>query len=258
MKKLIKMCFLSLAFIFFSNALAKERLIFDQTPAQADFYYPEHFRIFGHALGSAQFNREQLTHVLERIHGKNIYDVDLRQETHAFVNNGTPVSLYGERDWGNKGLSDEVLAAKQKQFIAQLNQSEKGVMTEEQLVTALKLHYENFPVTDHMMPSIEQVNRFLAFYRQLPPNAWIYFHCHGGDGRTTTFLALYDILQNAQKDSLDTILARQYKLDGVNLAKIPPGRPDWYTQAAKDRLAFLQRFYQYVRSGNYQKGLSFS
>lgn len=257
MKNSLKI-FLLMPLFFSVGAFAKERMIFDQTPAQADFYYPEHFRTFAQAFGSAQFNREQLSHVLEKISNKNIYDVDLRQETHAFVDNGTPVSLYGERDWSNKGLSDAAVAAKEKDFLQQLAKTEKGVISEQQLVTSMGLHYEHFPVTDHMAPTDQEVVRFLKFYRSLPQNTLIYFHCHGGDGRTTTFLAMYDILHNAQKDSLDTILARQYKLDGVNLAKAPTDRPEWFTQAAKDRFAFLQKFYQYVHSDSYQKNLAFS
>jgi hypothetical protein len=73
--------------------------------------------------------------------------------------------------------------------------------TERQALDGLKIgrstvHYVRIPVTDHCGPS----EAALAALRSRipvspgPSDAWVHFHCHGGDGRTTTFLALYDML----------------------------------------------------------------
>ena len=44
--------------------------------------------------------------------------------------------------------------------------------------------------------------------RGLPAGAHLHLHCHGGQGRTSTFFALYDMLRNASHTSLDASLDR--------------------------------------------------
>src|SRR5262249_320118 len=49
------------------------------------------------------------------------------------------------------------------------------------------------PVTDHF-PPFQMLEPFITLFTQIDPaKDWVHFHCHGGDGRTTTFLALYDM-----------------------------------------------------------------
>jgi hypothetical protein len=53
--------------------------------------------------GSCQFSQAQLQNLVSRIgrHGTfSVYLVDLRQESHVFIN-GTPVSWYAANDWAN-------------------------------------------------------------------------------------------------------------------------------------------------------------
>jgi len=58
------------------------------------------------------------------------------------------------------------------------------------------VEYHRIPVTDHCAPSDAALNelRKLRDKASRDPKSWVHFHCHGGDGRTTTFLALYDML----------------------------------------------------------------
>lgn len=53
--------------------------------------------------------------------------------------------------------------------------------------------YVRIPVTDHCAPSSAAINVFRALAGEVTSNDWVHFHCHGGDGRTTTFLAMYDM-----------------------------------------------------------------
>jgi len=56
-------------------------------------------------------------------------------------------------------------------------------------------HYVRIPVTDHCGPSEEALAKLATLPVSTDPTQnWVHFHCHGGDGRTTSFLALYDIV----------------------------------------------------------------
>lgn len=54
--------------------------------------------------------------------------------------------------------------------------------------------YDRIPVTDHCAPTDGATDRLCNLADGVTANDWVHFHCHGGDGRTTTFLALYDML----------------------------------------------------------------
>uniref|UniRef100_UPI00402AB367 hypothetical protein n=1 Tax=Veillonella magna TaxID=464322 RepID=UPI00402AB367 len=67
--------------------------------------------------GSSQPTVQQFKHMAKEIKRKTdgpVFDVDLRQETHLFVND-SPISRYAKRDWINVGKSsDEILATEQE------------------------------------------------------------------------------------------------------------------------------------------------
>src|SRR5262249_17590724 len=56
------------------------------------------------ASGSAQFSAKELDAVRERTGGRPLVVLDLRQESHGFVD-GTAVSWFGPRDAANSGKS---------------------------------------------------------------------------------------------------------------------------------------------------------
>lgn len=43
--------------------------------------------------------------------------------------------------------------------------------------------------------SPENIDEFIKLYKSLPKDAWLHFHCEAGKGRTTTFLAMYDMMK---------------------------------------------------------------
>ena len=70
----------------------------------------------------------------------------------------------------------------------------------------------------------------------------LHFHCDAGEGRTTTFMALYQIM-NSSNLSLEQILSYQYNIGGIILTD------------NKVRLDFLEEFYNYVsknKDSNYE------
>lgn len=223
--------------------------------------------------GSGQFSQEGLIALYKQIGSPDqLIVIDLREECHGFLN-GNAVSWFADRDASNVGKtlsqiqSDESTLLqnllKEPQIIVQkitqkkLNGSigisvpityyPKTVQTEQKLVESNKFKYIRIPVTDHYRPSQTAIDQFLAFYRQLPPDAKVHIHCNAGDGRTTTFLTMFDMLRNASKVSFEDIIARQHLIGGINLMKLPP-HESWKYNPAKARADFIQEFYQFAKN----------
>lgn len=231
-----------------------------------------------HAMGSAEFSEGELLKVIEKIKA-SIIVIDLRQESHGFVD-GNAVSWYATRDWGNLGKTpQQVEADQQKQLnslakktqvtlnkitdqniegqVTQVNPTifvVKNVMSEAQLTQLHKVGYIRFYVTDHIAPNDAQVDRFIEFVKGLPSgswfskDAWLYFHCRAGKGRTTTFMSMYDMMRNAKKVSLDDILQRQRALGGIDLGKLPADNTGYKYSLLMQRVNFLNNFYQYCKT----------
>ena len=192
--------------------------------------------------------------------------VDLREESHGFFD-GIAVSWYGERDWGNVGLTQEEAladeaerihaAAGQMTAVAHLG-GEKNPLdeheifveeaqTEKELVEAAGLRYKRIAATDHIWPSPAAVDEFVQFYKSLPEDIWLHFHCQAGEGRTTEFLAMYDILKNPAV-SLQDILYRQCLLGGSYVAHVEPeGSTYWKVPYYVEKAKHIALFYRYVQ-----------
>lgn len=224
-----------------------------------------------HASASGQFSQKGLQAILKAVNQPSpFYIVDLREESHGFMN-GIAVSWYAYRDWGNKDKPVEKIAQEQdallnaalnKEVLLQKVISKTGtgyikstrrikvfvesVATEGELVDAMGLNYVWMPVTDHLKPSSQVVDQFIAFVRSLPPNAWVHFHCAGGVGRSTSFLAMYDMMHNAKKNSLSDILTRQWLLGGYRFQRTF-NFTGWKDEFAVVRLDFMKNFYSYCR-----------
>lgn len=223
---------------------------------------------------SGQFSAEQLKRLLNFIPvgPQNTWIIDLRQESHGFIN-GMPVSWYGNKNSGNINLSpDEVISREQKLLetirhkssvtiytIKKLSDGEISgenpdkivvdtVSSEQQLVHTLGAKYKRLFVLDHHKPDDQTIDNFVNFVSQeVKPGDWLHFHCRGGKGRASTFMAMYDILLNAKQASFAAIMQHQISIGNIDLSQISsePGKL-WKANAAKERQLFLQRFYDYV------------
>lgn len=224
--------------------------------------------------GGAQFSKLALQKILHRLGTKRLTIIDLREESHGFLN-GNAVSWYGYRDAANANKTPLQIEEDQSRLLADLGQQVNavvypildktpkgriaktqsveflvhGVSSEADLVNNARLKYYRIYVQDFHAPSDKQVDRFIQIVKQIPANQWIYFHCRAGIGRTTTFMAMYDMMHNAKKISLANILTRQAALGGKDLSELPP--PDNFKyKSAKERLEFLKQFYQYAQEND--------
>ena len=168
---------------------------------------------------SAQFSESQfrtLADDLRRLaEGKQIVIVDLRAESHCFLN-GIPISWQEMNNWGNMFLTlDEIEAAEAERFGPLLGQTvqvypmvaggsgEPGeitvesVLSEKELVESEGFVYLRLDCTDHAMPTPAEIDAFIEFVKGIDmDNTWLHFHCGGGKGRTGTFMMLYDRMKN--------------------------------------------------------------
>lgn len=220
------------------------------------------------ASGSGQPSALNLAAVVNDLKARGVepgqvVDVDLRQESHGYFN-GAAVSWYGKNNWGNVGLAPAAVTAAENRQLSQLSGREETYYslskkklpkdpvsvqvllapTEEQLAAVFGVGYKRFPCTDHLWPEDQQVDVFLQWADTLPPEAWLHFHCQAGVGRTTAFLAIWDIWRNAPQDSLETITDRQAKLGGLDLLNLKA--TGWMESANARKIYRVRQFYQYT------------
>lgn len=189
-----------------------------------------------------------------------LWIIDLRQESHGFLN-GTAVSWHTERNTANRGLGaaevetreiHQLAAAMQTAVIAMpMGKADQLAIaapfagtissweTERHLARSLGCGYERFAATDMSWPEPQAIDDFVAFYRSLPrEHGWLFFHCQTGQGRTTTFMTLYELLEQPGHSAAEAA-AHQKALGGADL--VQAGYLPW-----------LEKFHTYVRDNRDQ------
>ena len=208
--------------------------------------------------GSAQFTKDQIPNLKEKINKSNICIIDLRQESHGLIND-LAISYYNIYETPNNGLSTSEVLKKEKKDLSKIKENSKEniyhktgrlyktidvnyVSTEEAAVIESGMQYKRFAVVDNGIPTPSVVDDFVEFILNKPDDLHLHFHCDAGEGRTTTFMALYQIM-NSSNLSLEQILSYQYNIGGIILTD------------NKVRLEFLEEFYNYVsknKNSNYE------
>jgi predicted protein tyrosine phosphatase len=223
------------------------------------------------ASGSGQFSGKGLAAILKRTGGAPLLVLDLRGESHGFVG-GTAVSWFASRDWANKDKTPDQISDDESQLLATLTTEPKisarkvtaknsdgaiesskrvtltaqTVQSEEQLVAAQGDSYVRVYATDHVRFTDAQIDQLVAFWQNRPADRWVHVHCAAGDGRTTTALVMFDILENASAVSLKDIVDRQEKLGGIDVLSVKT-KPKWRHDGETERAEFVRRFYQYAQ-----------
>lgn len=209
------------------------------------------------ASASGQFSENGLILAKQSIgNAMPIIIVDLRQESHGFIN-GVAISWVDGHNKANKGLTkEEVLYDENTRlqsillnkpiYIGDKTLIPKKIENEKKLVQSHSMSYKRIPVTDKEIPNNDMVDYFIKFVNSLLPNTWLHFHCKAGVGRTTTFIVMYDMMKNAKNVSLQDIMHRQVLLGGKNLLReeqLPMNR-------SEKRAKLIKRFYRYCVENN--------
>ena len=215
--------------------------------------------------GSRFFSQPELGKILNNLPAKNVVILDLRGEAHGYLN-GNAMSWYSAYKRINFGKNAAQVEALEKNLLADLNgktvevaklgkdksivstslMQVRETLSEKELAALSGVKYCRIPVSDYTPPTAENVEQFLAFYKALPADAWIHLHCEAGEGRTTTFMSMIDMLKNADKVSYDDIMIRQWLLGGQDIRNATDKDP-WKNEAYKGRAAFTRQFYAYVK-----------
>jgi protein-tyrosine phosphatase len=282
-----KLIFAFFLVIFSYPAIGATTLLVQDSPNK--YQLPRNFRVIQkqgenipltgieklHLMGSGQFSEANLRYILAH-YPKPDYIFDLRQESHGFVN-GIAVSWFGNYNWANLDKSEKENQQMENQLLAQIKgkkeitihevtRKNKGIIeetspitvnvqsvyNEQQLVEQNHIKYVRIRVSDHRAPSHEAVLNFVNIMRTIPGDARLYFHCKAGRGRTTTFMAMVDIMRNAKEVSFADIVARQHLMGGINLTKKQTKKVAVIVKEAQIRLEFLEKFYAYCRSNRDQ------
>lgn len=220
--------------------------------------------------GSGQFAPGELAAMLDNLPGR-VAVVDLRRESHGFLGDAA-VSWYAPGNQGNPGRDAAAVAAAEAGLLAGLDgkpdvavervgtPSRPGgpvaretlamgparVRSEAEELASRGVGSLRVAVPDRHRPDDAAVDRFLCFYRTLPPDVWLHFHCRAGAGRTTSFMLMTDMLKNARQVSFEDLITRQWRIGGVDLQDVSS---KWDKgEDARERLDFLRRFYDYARA----------
>lgn len=218
--------------------------------------------------GSGQFYEENVQKIRDLHTQEQGIIVDLRLESHGFINN-IPVSwTNGIHNNANLNLSVEEVESDETDKLHQYKVGQSiqlaladgslkqeivinTVKTERELIETLGLTYIRIPITDHFSPSHPVVDQLVNLMVSLPKDAWVHFHCKAGSGRTTTVLTMLDIIYNHSHNSLEEILDRQKNLGGKDLTDLDPN--SFKYEGALARFNFIKTFYDYCEEvSNFQ------
>jgi len=215
--------------------------------------------------GSSFFSQLEFAKMLTKLPVDRLVVLDLRLEPHGYLD-GMGVSWYSAYKRANWGKSSDELDIIESNLlsstlsgpveVAQLD-SEKSItsttelnvrnaLTEGELAALFGVKYFHIHVADYTKPTDENVDEFLNFYKTLPENAWLHVHCEAGEGRTTVFMSMVDMLHNAKQVSYDDIMSRQWLIGGQDI-RISTSSDPLKKVGYAERAAFTKHFYEYVR-----------
>lgn len=231
-----------------------------------------------YSVGQFRYLARKITEVAPEI--RNVYIVDLRQESHVFVNDddeaeyrGIAVSWHGEHNWGNFGLSTaEALAAEKELFESKIGETislgahprkngdghnkviqVESFLTEAELVEQInqefpdvEFRYLRLAIPDRTFPDAEIIDMFIDYVKNIDmDNSWLHFHCLAGLGRTGIMMSIYDMMKNPGVPMLD-ILARQSMTGGSY--PLSEGHNEEYLAAYDaERLRLVPLVYEYIQ-----------
>ncbi|MDO4741297.1 MAG: hypothetical protein Q4A66_11555 [Eubacteriales bacterium] len=232
-----------------------------------------------HASASAQFSEKQFRELADTLRaaadGKKVVIVDLREESHYFLN-GISISSFKLHNWGNLGLEqDEIESAEAELFKAMLGKTvtaymeddeEKqeeqlaitveSVMSERELVESEGFTYLRLAVTDHAWPTPDEIDRFIECVKTMGmEDTWFHFHCYAGQGRTGAYLALYDKMKNPDVDTQDILY--RHAMTGSNYPLYLGSEGSYKAPLYAEKAEMMPMLMQYVEE-NHEGGYAVS
>ena len=195
------------------------------------------------ASGSGQFSVGGLTAIEHKL-ARPFTVLDLREELHGFIN-GDAVALRSVNNQDYEGIADTDLEKREQKLFTQLESKTvvyslshshqngitysldpheivvKDAQTEPALCALKQIPYVRISLTENKPPTDPATQHLVKMLKELHARKqWVHVHCRLGEGRTTSVLAMYDMLINASTVSFEAIIERQYLLGGENLTRL--------------------------------------
>lgn len=188
-----------------------------------------------------------------------VYIFDLTYTKMPYVDHNHPLSWYGYKDFEElqnppekraffKALMMKLKAMyyewKTGKKLADLKESD--FISEKELIEKKGYHYLE-PLPTEWRNDWSFIDRLVPIFESLPDDAWVYFHCAHGRGRTTTVMILYDIFKTPKSVHLDDILERQYCIGGEDVRDTQVwANGTWDENELKSREKIIYYFYDYM------------
>ncbi len=193
--------------------------------------------IAGGPILSLRELKERLPHIKD----KKLIIVDSIKYKSEYIQ-GIPTCYLGYKEWPSlKNLAWRLF------YTRTLYAHPELTKTEAQEAEKNGFGYANFEIGSKVDSSDQTVDAFIKFFDALPKDAWVYFHCHHGKGRTSVMLVMADIMKNAPHVALPDIIKRQHLLGSVDLFDTTPWTRSTYAASTlKKRKKFIQNFYEFI------------
>ena len=205
---------------------------------------------------SGSFGSEGLSalkKILPKKEHELIYVIDVRQEPHGLVNDRA-VTWYAPHNWTNSSANREEALQREKRLLSELTVgstiADTNVQSIESIASLIRssgMNYERLSVVQHLRPSDREVDTFIELCRKLPTKAWLHFVDYEGKERAAYFMLMYDVLQNANQNSLESFYAKYRNLYGKEELFSLSVESSLYYRYEKEQLDFLNRFYAYAK-----------
>ncbi|MBI4863138.1 MAG: hypothetical protein HY815_23160 [Candidatus Riflebacteria bacterium] len=216
------------------------------------------------ASGSSQFTKEGLATIIARLRGRSLVVVDLREESHGYVN-GMAISWKGKDNAANRGMDLDEISKDEKSRLSELRDRKTArlirvadddgardqtvgvtvdsVGTEKKLVKAAGAKYVRIPVQDHCHPEPRDVDRFTKLIRKVSPGEQPALATQVGIEVGEEALGLLqiegDVRGRAAGDLVGVDRGDRSPRDGVRQRVVD--------QLAQRRARFLRQFHAYCR-----------
>lgn len=198
----------------------------------------------------------------QKLSPQQVYILDLTYTKMPYIGNH-PLAWYGYKDF-EEFKNPPVIKSFSKRMAMKIKEmyyewktgkkladiQESDFTPEKELIEKKGYHYLE-PLPTEWRNDWSFVDKLIPIFESLPDDAWIYFHCAHGRGRTTTVMIIYDIFKTSKNVPLDDILERQYCIGGEDVRDTKVwANGTWDENELRSREKIIYSFYDYMHDSN--------
>lgn len=222
----------------------------------------ENLRISGSSAPIFSILKQKLQHIKG-----DIYIIDLIGEKSTdeltYFRNDYPIDFLDGGESTRKSIISKigpVIIGTMRQLCVghYLNKADTDQLSSEEVAaTSHGFHYIKLAQHRRELPDNTMIDKLIDLVETLPKDAWLHLHCRGGKGRTTSIMAMIDILKNGKNVPLETIVKRHHLMNGQDLFDTTPWtRGTYKKEKLQIRKKFIEAFYAYINDPKGYKATS--